>query len=252
VHTAPTLARARALLLAGDFASYRGDSSQQTSLIQQALALAQKLGDKKRIAWALMEMGMIERNRNSPEAFEFLTESLALFQELNENLWVCRVSYLLAETYLTNGNAEAAKPLWKQGLDLCRMEDDKFHIAWGLEGVGNVERLEGHYEQAKELYTESLKLKVDVMDKVGIIYSLEAFAQLALSQKQFRRAVVLWGAAEQQRKKLHMLVDPLRKASLAISIATARSQLGENVLTTAWDEGQRMKMQEAIEYALSP
>jgi predicted ATPase/transcriptional regulator with XRE-family HTH domain len=250
VHIAPTLARARALLLAGDFAGYRGDYSQQTTLIQEALALAQKLGDKKRIAWAWMEMGLIERNRHSPEAFEFLTESLAMFQDLKENLWVCRVSFLLAETYLTNGNLEAAKPLWKQGLDLCRKENDKFHIAWGLEGLGNVERLEGHLEQAREFYREGLKLKVVVMDKAGIFYSLSAFAQLAAAQKQFKRAAILWSSAEKLGQSLNLLLVPSKEGLYTSLMSAARARLGEEAFDAAWLEGKEMKMHEAIEYAL--
>jgi tetratricopeptide (TPR) repeat protein len=251
VHTAPTRARARALLIAGDFAGYRGDYSRQSTLIQQALALAQKLGDKKRIAWALMEMGLVERNRNSPEAFEFLMESLAMFQELNENLWVCRISFQLAETYMTNGNPEAAKPFWKQGLELCRREDDKFHIAWGLEGLGNVERSEGRFEQAREFYRESLKLKAVVMDKAGIFYSLAAFAQLAAAQRQFKRAASLWGSAEKLGQSLNLLMVPSREGLYTSSISETRAQLGEEVFTVAWTDGRRMKMQQAIEYALA-
>jgi non-specific serine/threonine protein kinase len=252
VHTAPTLARARALLIAGDFASYRGDHAQQTAWIQEALALAQQLGDKKRIAWGLMEMGMLERNRNSPEALEFLMESLEMFRGLKENLWICRTSYLLAQTHMAHGNLEAARPLWQNGLDLCRAENDKFHIAWGLEGLGDLQRLQGDFAQARELLTESLKLKVEVMDKAGLLYSLEAFAQLATSQNQFRRAAILGGASEQQRRKLNLRADPAREALIASRIATVSSQLGEEAFQAAWAEGRNLKMQQAIDYALNP
>jgi non-specific serine/threonine protein kinase len=251
VHTAPTLARARALLLAGDFAGFRGDHSQQTSLIQEALALAQKLGDKKRIAWAWMEMGVIERGRNSPEAIEFLAESLAMFQELKENLWVCRTSYLLAEAHLAHGNREASKPLWERGVELSRKEGDKFQLAWGLEGLGNVERLEGHFERAREFYRESLKLKVAVMDKTGIFYSLSAFAQLAAAQKQFKRAVILWSSAEKLGQSLNMLLVQSNEGLYTSLISEARAELGEEAFVGAWAEGRKMKMQEAIRYALT-
>ena len=61
------------------------------------------------------------------------------------------------------------------------------------------------------------------MDKMGITYAFESFTQLAAAQKQFRRAAILWSAAE---------------------------QLGEESFRAAWAEGRAMKMQEAIEYAL--
>jgi tetratricopeptide (TPR) repeat protein len=252
VHRGTTPARARALLIAGDFARYRGDYAGQNAFIQESLALARKLGDKKRIAWALMEMGLVERTSHRyPEAIPFLVESLEMFQELKENLWVCRTMFILAETHIANGNVEAAKPFVQHGLDLCRAENDKWQIAWGLEVLGNVERLQGRLAQAKELFTESLQLKVEVMDKAGFIYSLQAFAQLAAAQKHFERAAVLWGAAEKLRQALNLLLDPLKEKLHTSLITTARTQLGEETFAAAWAEGRTMKLQEAIEYALA-
>ena len=252
IHTAGTLARARALLLAGDFARYRGDFPKQSFLIEESLALARTLGDKKRIAWSLMEMGLVERDfRRYSAAVPFLEESLSLFQELNEDLWVCRTAFLLAETHTANGNLESAKPLLERGLEICRVENDKWQISWGLEALGNVKRLEGDLEQASQFYRESLHLKVSVKDKVGIIYALEAFAQLAATQKQFKRAAVLWGAAERlsQTIKLHLIPTKLEIYNSLIPIT--RDQLGEDEFNAAWNEGQSMQLEGAIDYALT-
>jgi len=251
VHTASTPARARALLLAGDLLGFRGDSLGKAEFIQEALALSKGLGDKKRIAMAMMEMGLVERDHHYSKAVQFLTESLEMFQELNENLWVCRTSFLLAETHTVHGNPGAARSLWKRGLDLCREEHDRFHIAWGLEGLGSLERLEEHFEQARQLYTESLNLKVGVRDKMGIMYSLASFAQLAAAQKQFKRAATLWGAAEQLGQTLNLLLVPAKDLLYTSLIAEARTQLGEEVFRAAWLEGGTMKMQEAIDYAVA-
>lgn len=251
-HTASTPARARVLTLAADFARYRGDYTAQDALIQEALALSRELGDRKRIAWALMEMGLVKRDfHRYSEATPLLTESLVMFRELNENLWVYRVSFLLAETYMSDENLEAARPLWEKGLELCRQEDDKWHIAWGVEGLGHLERFEEHFERARQLYIESLNLKIRVMDKAGITYSIEAFAQLAAAQKQFKRAAVLWGAGEQLHQTLNLLLPPSREQIYTSLISDARTQLGEEAFHAAWAEGKKKKIQEAIEFAIT-
>jgi predicted ATPase len=251
-HTAPTPARARALLLAGDFARYRGDHVAQAAFIQESLILTRKLGDKKRIGWALMEMGLVVRDLDRyGEAVSWLLEGLAMFQVLNDNLWVCRTSFLLAETHMADGNLEAARSLWEQGLALCHEADDKWQISWGLEGLGNLERLEGHVQEARQLFTESLKLKVSVMDRVGITSSLEAFAQLAATEKQFHRAVELWGASEQLRQRLNLLLPPLRKMLYMSLIPMAREQLGGKIFAAAWEAGKAMTMEQAIDFALA-
>lgn len=250
-HPSPTPARARALLLAADFARGHGDYTGQIAFIQESLALARQLGDKKRIAWALMEMGAIECDHgNYPEGIPLLTESLHLFQELNEELWVCRLSYFLAETNIANGNPDAAGPLIEQGLAISRAANDKWHIASGLEGLGNLERLEGRFLKAGNFYAESLNLRVEVMDKVGITYSLQAFAQLAAAHEQFARAAALWGAAEKLHQSLGFQPTPLREELYTSLINLARERLGEKSFTETWDQGRAMKLNEAIEFAL--
>lgn len=251
VHTAPTPSRARALLLVADLAGMRGDEQQQRAAVQESLALARKLNDKKRIGWALMEMGAIERERHHAKSVQFLTESLELFQELNDPLWVCRTSYGLAQTHMINSNLETARRFWEQGLQLCRETNDKWQMAWGLEGLGDVERLEGQFGSARQHYEESLKLKVLVRDEAGIAYSLEAFAQLAMAQREFGRAAVLCGAAERLRQALHSQHDRSRETLRASLSGLLRPQLSEETFAKAWGTGRAMQMQEAIEFALT-
>jgi non-specific serine/threonine protein kinase len=251
VHTARTPARARGLLLAGDFAGFRGDTLGKMRLIQEALALAKELGDKKRIAWALMEMGQVERDRHSPEAIDFLSDSLVMFQGLDEALWVCRTSFLLAEALTESGDLQAARRFWRQGLDLCRAENDQWQMGWGLHGLGDLERLEGHLDQALQLYKESLQCKVSVRDKLGITYSLASFAQLAATQGQFRRAAMLWGAAERLGETLNLFLFTARDELHTSRIPDTRTRLGEEAFHSAWTEGRALKMQQAIDYALN-
>jgi hypothetical protein len=118
-------------------------------------------------------------------------------------------------------------------------------------GIAEVAQVEGNTVriQARQLYVESLHLKVSVMDKAGITYGIEAFAQLAASQKQFQHAVVLWGAGEQLHQALNLLLPPSREKIYRSLLLEARSQLREAEFEAAWAEGQAMNMQEAIQYA---
>lgn len=251
-HTSPTLARSRALLLRADFARADGDYTGQTAFIQESLSLARMLGDKKRIAWALMELGAIELDHGRyAEAIPLQIESLQLFQALKEDLWVSRLCFFLSETHIANGSLESAKPYLLQGLDIARALNDKWHTGIGLEGLGNLERLAGRFQQAREFYIESLNLRVEVMDRVGISYLFKAFAQLNATQGQFDRAARLWGAAEKLQQSLGFLPTPLREQFHTTLIPTAREHLGEKSFTEAWEKGKAMKMEEAIEYALT-
>lgn len=251
VHAFPTLARARALLLRADFARADGDYTGQVAFIQESLTLARMLGDKKRIAWALMELAAIESDHHHyADAIPLHLESLQLFRELKDDLWVCRLSYFLAENYLANGDLVSARAYVLQGLDISRAAKDNWHVAYGLEGLGNLERLEGRFQQARACYRESLNLRVEVMDKVGITYLLKAFAQLAVLEGQFERSAILWGAGEKLHQSLGFLPTPLRERFYTTLIPTAREHLGEKSFTETWNRGRVMKTEEVIDFAL--
>jgi tetratricopeptide (TPR) repeat protein len=239
-------------LLAADFARYRGDHTAEATFVNQALALARALGDRKRIAWALMEMGLVERDfHRYSQATSFLSEAISLFQALDENLWANRTIFMLAETHMANGDIDAARPLWTEGLDWFHQQGDQAHMAWGLEGLGNIARLEGQLKQAAALYTESLKLKLEVKDKFAIAFSFEALAQLAATQQQFERAAGLWGVAEQLRATLKMSLDPSRRNLYTSLIPTTRDQLGAEAFAAAWAEGRAKTLEQAIAEALA-
>jgi tetratricopeptide (TPR) repeat protein len=239
------------LLLSGDLADFRGDAEKKALLIKQALDIAGKTGDRKVIGMCLMEMGLVKRDHDYSEAVQGLSQSLSCFRELGESLWECRTSFLLAETHVMYGNLEAARPLLERGLELCRAVNDSWQIAWGLEGLGNVQRLEGNFEQARQLYAESLTLKASVMDKLGIAFSLAAFAQLAATQKQFKRAMILWAAADHLGQTINLLIIPSRSGQDKAGFVETRAQLEEKDFDKAWNQGWAMKLGEAIEYALS-
>ena len=249
-HTAQTLFRARALILASVFAANEGDHKCQFVLMQQSLALSKKLKDRKHMAWSMCWMGLAELDRhNYDQSIQYLTEGLGILEELKENIWITYATYFLAEAYMLQGDLKVANSFWKQGIDFCHKEDFSWQIGWGKEGLGTAERLEGNYEQAKRYYLASLDIRRAFKDIMGIFSLFNNFALLAADQNQYKRAVKLWGAAEKLRQRLSHSGTPIIDPTPSVS--AARFQLGEECFQSAWDEGRTMRMQEAIDYALS-
>ena len=58
VHTAPTLARSRALLLAGDLAGLQGDYERQAACFQESLALARTVSAASAVVAVAMPLGL--------------------------------------------------------------------------------------------------------------------------------------------------------------------------------------------------
>jgi predicted ATPase/DNA-binding XRE family transcriptional regulator len=250
VHTEATLARARALVLASVFMHIDGDHSRQLALTREALTLSQKLKDRKHIAWSLCWLGYAERDcQNYSASIKYLIESLAILKELNELIWVIFATHFLAESYVLNGELETARDLWNQGIELCREEGYEWQFTWGLEGLGTVEKLDGNYEQARKLYSKSLRMKVRFNDTAGIAYTIGYFALLAAAQKHFRRAVKLWAVGKRLRHTMNHLAIMIGDDTTLIS--EAQIQLGQEIFNSTWSKGAAMSIEDAIDYALS-
>jgi tetratricopeptide (TPR) repeat protein len=250
VHSDHTPARARAYILGSVFARIEGDSDKQLEYTQKALKMSLKFESKKLIAWSLCWMGIAECDRqNYSDAIDYLTESLEILQNLEENIWIVFAKYFLALSYMLNGDLEEAEKFWNQGIELCIREGLEWHIAQGMEGLGSVERLRGNFFLAKEFFSEELKIKLKYNDTAGVAYSIGNFAVLSAAQKEYKKAAKLWGAAEKFRHKLdHTGVTISFPDKL---IERTCYTLGETEFNADWSAGQNLTRQEAIAYALS-
>ena len=145
---------------------------------------------------------------------------------------------------------DISRRTWEQGLNILRREGDQTHIAWGLEGIAGTAYLAKDFASALQFHLESLKIKVEVMDKLGIAYSLEGLAQVAAAQETSQRAAILWGAANHLRETMNIPLESSREHIYTSLIPITRSRIGDEAFAEAWKKGETMKLEEAIEYAL--
>ena len=242
----------RALLFqkAGWLTRASGDFRKADILLERALEMALEIGDKNRAAWALMDLGLSVRDQGNHErAISLFTQALSFARETQENRAIGVCLYNLAESYDLAARLDISAKLWEQGLNLFRAEDDKTHIAWGLEGLAGTSYLANDYAGALQFHLESLQCKVDVMDKLGIAYSLEGLAQVAAARASWERAAVLWGAANRLRETMDVPLEPAREDLYTSLTPRTRAQLGEDAFDRARKAGRAMTLQEAIEFA---
>jgi predicted ATPase len=245
----------RALLLqkAGWLTRAGGNFEKADMLLRGALEMALEISDKNRAAWALMDMGRSARDQGDNEqSISFFSQALTFAQESGEKRAIGVCLYNLAESYDQRGELETSRNLWEQGLNIMRMEGDQTHIAWGLEGLAGIAYLAKDFASALKFHLESLKFKVDVMDKLGIAFSFEGLAQLSAAEMKSERAAALWGAANRLREALNVPLESSREDLYTSLIPAAHSQIGAEGFDKAWKKGKEMTLNEAIEFALTP
>jgi non-specific serine/threonine protein kinase len=128
---------------------------------------------------------------------------------------------------------------------IFRELDDR-QIIESLGSLGFVLLGQGEYGEAKALLAESLSLRRELGDQVGMVQCLAGLAGIANSVGQPERAARLFGAAEALRAASGARLSPADRVDYDHNLAAARGQLGESAFAAAWDEGRAMTLEEAI------
>jgi tetratricopeptide (TPR) repeat protein len=116
--------------------------------------------------------------------------------------------------------------------------------------LAHIERLQGQYQQAIELYRETILEWQRLGHRAAIAHQLECFAFIAKAQGEVERAYKLLGAAEALREKINIAMTPQERDEYERAIADLKSNLDEEQYTSLWSEGRSMTMEQAIQFTL--
>ena len=246
---APDDARSRlkALEAAGGIAYWRSESDRTQSFYEQALALAEQIGDKAATANALYNLSFPYAQRGDDEAARSSMErSVSLFEELGDAAGLSRAHWGLGNADFVEGNYAGAREHFKTSLTEAREAGDEFQAGWALYMLGSATMRAGAFAEARDFLAEALRMFSAVGDLSGIVFCLESFAELAALMGDHERAVILESAAGTIRGSTGM---ELRDWTQQRNESTLRV-LTEADEVAARSRGKAMTLEEAIAYAL--
>jgi tetratricopeptide (TPR) repeat protein len=151
--------------------------------------------------------------------------------------------------YALLGSYDQAQAYYEEGLALARETGNRSSIAASLILLGNAAHSLNDSVRSRAYYEESLRLQKELEDRHGIATLLEAFVNLAVKNRQWERALNLWGAAEALRAKIGAPLAPAELPRYERLIAEVRTALVDGA---AFDAGRTLTMEQAIEVALKP
>ena len=265
------------------------DSIQAKSLFERARALYRKQENENGIALSTFHLGITEIDLNNDAvALQLLEQSLKIFRQLGDLLFIARVSIFLGYLYLKQEDYEKAYMFFKQHLEIDTELQFWDGIASGWFNLGNLYRQQGKYDQASQSFEQSVIIGsehgINVYDSLyhsGLLalycgnYDLafQRFSQtLSLARKSGKRtgaSILLmgWAAAScelgqpQRAARLYCAArtmietfgdrcPPNDRAEFEHHIQIAREQLGAPLFEALQAEGGAMTTEQAIEYAL--
>jgi uncharacterized protein HemY len=159
------------------------------------------------------------------------------------------LNHLAAAVRWSSTEAVAAAPLYQESLALAKQAGDRLLIGAALMPLGTLALDRGALAEAQRLLQDGLEQYIEAGVETALPLALEQFAALAASQGQGVRALRLAGAGAAWRRNLATYSTPY-DAWVKRYISTARLVLSRTEAEEAWQAGECMSLEQAINYAL--
>ena len=258
-----SLGIARALCMNGHALLTHGRVEEALPLMQEALAMARKLGDRRLLAYTVRFLGWAASVHHGDilAAREQITEALQIYKALGAKLSAAYSLDDLGEAEFCAGNVEAALHYATEALAIVRSFNDMPLMASQLDGMSGYLVALGRYDEAQERILEVLDLARELHLEVRVGYALQHLAALA-ALRQYE-AVEVEACQHQGAAKVLGYADARFQAMGAARLRNQEQQeydrilvalygaLGPQALADLMAAGAAMTEDQAVEAALS-
>jgi tetratricopeptide (TPR) repeat protein len=217
---------------------------------KKAITLFRSLGDLQALAGTLSATGYFHAmDGNIESALTYLDEASMLYQQLHLNGHSALISY--GQIALARGEFEQARAYLQENARIAHELGNRQDYLWSRVHLGYVLLREGIIDEAGHLFRKTaLDFQKDAY-LIGVIFTLEGIAELAIAVGNPKQAARLIGWAEAARETLGDIRPQLEQANVDKIIAVCLSKMGEVEFSDAFDEGQAMTLDEAVACALT-
>ncbi len=229
----------------------QGRYEKATSLLEEAYGRLKALDDKQIIAIALSYQsnaaivhGDLERART------LLEESAPLIKEVGSKWGLAFYCYTSGVVAHEQGNSKLAEEHLEESLSLYRALENKWGMAYVLNFRGHVKLEKNDMDGALACYKESLQLSRETGNKFGVANALLGFGRWSHRVGKLNRAARLFAAAEALHLAIGAPLPAFMRARFDREVSAVRVGLGEEVFAAEYEEGKKMPMEQAIEFAL--
>lgn len=237
-----------ALLEAGHLCSYRGLDAEALGHYEQSIAVARLEGFSSELASALSRLGYAQLNLGERmSARRNLEESVAISRALLEGGNVVDLaSNALAELERAEGNIEAAKALYEEGLRRERARGDRLRTMIGLNNLSMCAVVMNEPARARGMMLESLAISDELGSRRGRLVVMEVCAGLAAALEQWSLTPRFDAAADIHTVQMGRRRDAPDAAFLAPLVEHAKAALGADAYAAMVAAGRALSYDEAV------
>ncbi len=243
---------ARVLALKGSCLAGRLNYPAAQQVYVEAVALYQSIGDKRNAAYMLRRVGsMIFSQHDYATARRYIEQTLIFAQETKDRWGILNSLNMLGDIERVEGQYDLAKSDYVQALEITR---EIGHMGMVMSILGNLAAIALHGNDlaaAQSYCTEKLALAQRMNRPLHIAASVLEFAGIFAMRRQARQAAQLLAVVDTfigSGDVRSMTPADVREVEHYLNLA--RGQLDEATFNAAWAEGQKMTLEQAVEYAL--
>jgi predicted ATPase/DNA-binding SARP family transcriptional activator/uncharacterized protein HemY len=177
----------------GWFWRMQGRFREGVQYLEATLAREGAQGETWIRAKALNVAGELANRQGDHEAGRTLYEQgLAISRELEDKAGIAHSLHSLGDVAYARGDYEAARTRYEESLATRRELGDKAGIAESFNSLGHIAYVQGDYESARALHAESLAISQELRDRRGIGNSLNNLGLVAREQGNYDAARMLY------------------------------------------------------------
>jgi non-specific serine/threonine protein kinase len=249
---APVL-KAIALRTIGDLCTYISEFEKGKSLLNQALDIFRELEDEGNEAWAMILFGYahIMWMDGLPLGIEMSKKGIEKFKKHNDHSGMILGLNILGDLYRVYGDLQTAKKCYQESLQYAQESGEKIREAIQLSNLGVVAYEEKEYRLAENLLQQALEIFLDLDATYGMSYHIGSLAGPTLGLGKNLKAARILGASVAGMDSIENTYQLAEESIMDNISKDTLDALDKEAFMKAFEEGQRMSLQEAVAYALS-
>lgn len=278
------------LIVSSRFYFAKNDTTQTMELMQQALVLAESLGDTWRIAFMFGQLGWGSgSDNNCSQRLHYFQEAVSLFRKVGDLRELQEYLGSLGNYEILSGNLESAQRHLAEAVQLSRNSHYKGAMHF-LSALARMESIRGNFQEARELLEKSIENSArlgfrndhlwnrihlghlivhqgqaaearEIFLKttreffkdtilIGVCYSLEGMAGVYVVIGNPEHAARLIGWADATRGRISETRPYMDQVDVDKDIAVIIAKIGSSAFEDAYASGREMTMDEAVGLAL--
>ena len=241
------LRRCQALWAAAEHNYFMGRYGESRAYLEMSLAIANEIADEGMHAEAQRFLGYLALALgNRTAAREYFLTALAKSRQLGNKLQLSMALNGLAELYRVEGEFENAEPLYDEALSLSAERGDRGGMAVHLVNLAWTSISLERGERARAIIGEGLAIVEEIGSKRLGVAYLDCLTGLAAAVGDWSHAARLHGSVEALREQMGNHREPTDEASLAQIIRRTQEALGSAAFAAVESAGRALSYDQVI------